>query len=339
MNRLAVVMPTWLGDCVMATPLLRALRRGLPETTIIALCGGNVTDVLDGLPAVDELVSLSQPKKILAAAKALRATDADAVVLLPNAFRWAAVARLAGVRRRIGYARDGRGWLLTDRVPPPMQGRRHRVVPAIRYYLGLLPAMGLAEAGRQMELAVTSNDEAATEAVLQAAGLAEFRRLALLVPGGHYGSAKLWPAEHFADLADRLSRDGFAVAISTAPGEEAVADSIADQSDAIPLYRYGLSLQSLKGLCRRAELMVTNDTGARHIAVALGCPTVTLFGPTDPERTTLNAKREREVFIDVPCRPCQQKICPLPEPETKRCLTELSPELAYAAVVEVLSET
>lgn len=340
-RRLAVVLPTWLGDCVMATPLLRALRAGLDGCEIVAVVGKGVAPILNGLPSIDEIVPVADKRSIPAAARLLKATSPDAVLLLPNAFRWAAVARLAGIPTRIGYARDGRSWLLTHPVAAPRVGtwprRKHAIIPAVRHYLGLLKPFDLPENGRLLELAVTPDDQAAADRVAASAGLKPDDRVAVFVPGGRYGSAKLWPAEHFASLADKLATGGYRVAVSTAPGEKRVAATVAQQARAevVVLADHGLTLSALKAMIGRASVVVTNDTGTRHVAVALGTSTVTLFGPTDPKRTTLNAPREVELFVDVPCRPCQLKRCPLPEPQTQRCLRELSPDAVASAVAQL----
>ena len=332
---LAVVMPTWLGDCVMATPLLRALRQGWPGTRIVGVVGGNVAPVLAGLASLDAIEPVDGKPSSVRLARQLRSLHADVALLLPNAFRSAAAAWLARVPRRIGYARDGRGLLLTDKVAAPRVGRwprrSHAVVPAVRHYLGLLAAMNLPEAGRRLELSLVDADTAAADAVAASAGLGN-KPLAVFVPGGRYGSAKLWPSEHFAALAHRLAGDGFDVGLSIAPGEREVADAIANGSPAIDLSKHGLSLHAAKGLLARADVVVTNDTGARHVAVAFGRRVVTLFGPTDPKRTTLDHPLERELWLDdVPCRPCQLKRCPLPEPQTQRCLRELTPDRVLEA--------
>jgi len=342
---IGVFLPNWIGDAAMATPLLRGLRRYYgPEAHIVGVMKPYVAEVFSGSPWLSDILFYNRRSKDRShrggeVIRRLKLRQLDVAFLLPNSLRAALLAWRAGAVRRIGYARDGRGWLLTDRVAAPMAGawprRRHAIVPAIRHYLGLLRAFDLPEAGRRMELAVTADERAAGEAVLASAGVGG--RYAVLVPGGRYGSAKLWPAGHFATLARQLADDGLAVVISTAPGEHDVADGIAAKSPAVALHEHGLRLGALKAILASAAVCVTNDTGARHVAIALGTPTVTLFGPTDPLRTTLGVAVERELRVDVPCRPCQLKACPLPEPQTQRCLRELSPERVRDAVVEVMS--
>jgi heptosyltransferase-2 len=336
-NRVLIVLPTWVGDVVMATPLLRAVRSGWPNADITATCRPGVQGLLDGLPFVDKVWPAG--KEVSPAD--VRGRDFDTAILLPGAFRWAWLVFRAGIKRRIGYARDGRGLLLTHRLRPPATGpvwrRRYQPVPTLRYFLRLLDLLPLPEAGRRMELAVTPDEEVATDRLLNDAGVEG--PFVLLNPGGSYGSAKLWPAAHFARLAGLLhERLGLRVAVSSAPAERPVVDELLAEAT-LPLAdlsRHGLTLATLKATCRRASAVITNDTGARHVALAFDRPTVTLFGPTDPAWTTLDHPRERQLSIPVPCGPCQLKRCPLPMPETKKCLTGVMPEAAFDATASLL---
>ena len=321
----------------MATPLLRALRRGLPEARIVGV-GRPTASILDGLPFLDEV-------RLGFDWRSLRRERFDAAVILPNSFRSALLVRLAGVPRRVGYARDGRGCLLTDKARPALTGnwprRRFAVMPTLRYYLGLLRPLGLPEAGRRMELGVTDDEAATADRVLAAAGIEDDGRpFVLLNPGASYGAAKLWPPEHFAALADRAAGEWDArVAASVAPSERPIVDEINRHANrpVADLSQHGLTLGAVKAICRRADVIVTNDTGTRHVAAAMGRPVVTLFGPTDSRWTTIGHPRERELAIEVPCGPCQLKVCPLPEPGTKRCLWGIAPEVVFEAARDVMS--
>ena len=303
----------------MATPLLRALRRGLPDAEIVG-AGRPAAAILDGSPFLDEV-------RVGVGWRELRRGGFDAAVLLPNSFRSALTARLAGVPTRFGYATDGRGWLLTHKARPPAG-----VTPTLRYYLGLLEPLDLPEAGRRMELGVTDAERETADRVLE--GLDEF---VLLNPGASFGASKLWPPEHYAALADRFE---VPVAASVAPPERPIVVEINRHASrpVIDLSARGLSLGAVKEVCRRARLVVTNDTGTRHVAAAMGRPLVTLFGPTDPRRTTIGHPLERELSIEVPCGPCQLKRCPLPDPDHKRCLTGITPDAVMEAARDVLSQ-
>ncbi len=263
----------------------------------------------------------------------------EACVLLPGSFRWAAVAWLAGVPVRIGYRRDGRGFLLTDGPTPAKVDGKYVPTPTLRYYLKLLEPLGVPEAGRRMELTVTPTDEAKAAAILRSAGLADANPLVIFVPGANYGAAKLWPPAHFATLADRLaSEHGASIACSVAPAERFIAAEIdrLAETPVVDLAAHGLTLPAVKAICRRADLVVSNDTGTRHVAAAVGAKLVTLFGPTDPKWTTIDHPRERELSIPVPCGPCQLKVCPLQGADEKQCLHGLTPEMVFVSCIELL---
>ncbi len=332
--RLLVVCPSWVGDTVMATPALRALRAALPGAFIGALVRPGLDELLAGTPLCDELhvdrpTGMMGPKRV---AGRLRMRRYEAAALLTNSFSTALIARLAGIPRRFGYDRDGRGLLLTDRLRAPTRRetppfRRSATapgqwapVPACRYYFEvarrLLESFGV-EAGEMgaLELGVTVAQQAAADALLAQAGIAaptgEDRSggLVMICSGGN-DPAKRWPAERFAALAEQLARErGVRVLLSGSAQEAEILAGIAARvaaawrGEVVNLLAKGadgsaLTLGALKGVIRRCALMVTNDTGPRHIAAALGVPVVTLFGPTDHRWTTIPFEREAIVLAD-----------------------------------------
>ena len=311
MPRVLVVIPSWIGDAVMATVALRLLRAAWPGAYIGALVRPGIDELLAGLPTVDEFhlhrsTGLMGPKH---AAWHIRPRRYESALLLTNSFSTALVTRLAGIPRRVGYDRDGRGLLLTDRLRAPERehsspiARRWRPVPAIAYYyaaaLALLgdvaPVLAELESplsilppGTRPELPRLESDARAASDILARALVAPGADLVLLNPGAN-DPAKRWPVDRFALIASRLAeRPGTRVLVSGSPSESVLADAIVERAPAaLALHRHAHSLAALRGLLRRAALLVTNDTGPRHIAAALGTPTVSLFGPTDPRWTTL----------------------------------------------------
>lgn len=306
--RLLVVMPSWLGDCVMATPLLRRLRNALPGSLVGGLVRPGLDELLDGSGFFDE-VHVERASGVMGpkhAAAKLRPRRYDTALLLTNSFSTALCTRIAGIPRRVGYDRDARGFLLTDRVEAPRTPEGRWVpVPAVAYYWRLADALlngppGLPfGAGRwpadgvtlpddiRLELGTTLTQDDQTGRILRAAGICESERLAILNPGGN-NPAKRWPADRFARLAEHLMRShGLRVVINGSPGEADLCREIARETGAVVLPEHGVTIGSLKGIVRRCGLMVTNDTGPRHIAAAMGVPLVSLFGPTDPRWTTI----------------------------------------------------
>ena len=299
--RLLVICPSWVGDVVMATPALGLLRRELPGSLIGAMVRPGLDELLAGTGVVDEF-HVVRPSGVMGpkhAAAKVRPRRYDAALLLTNSFSTALTTRLAGIPRRVGYDRDLRGLLLTDRlVAPRRPDGSWAPVPAVAYYLraaweGLLGRRDAMPQDQHMRLAVSDTERAAAERVLSMtpagqAGQSE-RRIAVLNPGGN-NPAKRWPAERFAVLGDHLAqRHGLTVLINGSPAEAPLCRSIAGQMKAVAsvLPDMGITLGSLKGVVSRAAVMVTNDTGPRHLAAAFGVPLVTLFGPTDHRWTTI----------------------------------------------------
>lgn len=295
-ERLVVVAPSWVGDVVMATPVFRALRAGLPQAHITGVMRPGLDDVLRGLPWLDQLTicNMKGPLGVMRLAKAMRRTGATAAMLLPNSFRTAAAARLSGAAIRIGYIRDGRGWLLSHGLEAP---QRTMPIPAVDYYARLACfALDVETIDTKLELATTPHEEQQAAAMLHDVD----RPLVVLNPGATRVE-KRWPADRFASVADILSASHqLAIAVSGSPKERDLLREIvqAAKTPIINLLERGVTLGSLKAVIRRARLMITNDTGPRHIAAAFGTPLVTLFGPTDHRWTTLHGVREHILLAE-----------------------------------------
>lgn len=342
--RLLIVLPSWVGDVVMATPVLRRLRSALPGAFIGGLCRPGIDQLLSGSDLLDELhveraSGVMGPKFV--AAK-IRPRRYDTTLLLTNSFSTALTVRIAGIPRRIGYDRDSRGLLLTDRLAAPTREigagatsllahaftrAKFDLIPACTYYWRAADALlgeesvipdpftwpvPASDRGKPvcMELATTSTEEAQADQILSSLGGAEnagkSKRFVVLNPGGN-NEAKRWPAERFAALAAWLAAGGagqqFAIAINGSPGERELCAKIASMSGvpALILPDHGITLGALKAVVKRASLMVTNDTGPRHIAAAFGVPVVSLFGPTDHRWTVIPTRpgaREAVVVAD-----------------------------------------
>lgn len=310
-------MPSWVGDAIMATPALRQVRSAMPGAFVGALVRLGIDEVLDGTDLFDEVhveraVGVMGPKRVAAV---LRSRRYEAALLLANSFSSALTARLAFIPRRVGYARDARSLLLTDRLAPPRRpDGRWAPTPAVTYYWNAACALvgrpervpwdALPPAAR-LELGVTPAQQDAADALLARAGVSPGARLAVLNPGGN-NAAKRWPADRFAEVARRLrERRGMTPVVAGAPAEADLADAVAADAGVgvVALPGLGLTLGALKGVVRRAAIMLTNDTGPRHIAAALGVPVVTLFGPTDPRWTTIPAPAGEAVIVADPTLP------------------------------------
>lgn len=318
-TRLLIVLPSWVGDAVMATPALVRIRRAMPGAFIGALAHPGIDRLLEGLAtpegrAVIDEFHISRPTGVLGpkfTAAKVRPRRYTAALLLTGSFSTALTARIAGIPRRVGYDRDARGLLLTHRLRPPRNRSGWAVIPAVTYYWHAAAAMlapstppepvtpvlndlrrvetGLPP-GVMMTLPVSARDEREADAVRTVLDLSRDEPIAILNPGGN-NPAKRWPADRFAALADHLAgAHGLTVLVNGSPAEADLCASIAERARSGRVHALpgtGHTIGSLKALCRDARIMITNDTGPRHIAAALGCPLVSLFGPTDPRWTTI----------------------------------------------------
>ncbi len=347
-RRLAVLVPNWVGDVAMATPALRALRRCWPDASITHIGPAVALQTLTGAGLSDERIedrSRQKPRlaNLHATAAELRRRRCELAVLLPNSMRSALLCRLAGISRLVGYDRDGRGFLLADGLSP-LRGRNGRFVPVrmIDYYLELVRALGADSEDTTMRLAVMDEDEAAAVTVLDRAGFNPRRPLVMLNPGAAFGTSKMWPTERYAGAADALveSRDA-QIVIHAAPSEQPVAAEVAEAMNHRPMLNFARrqgSIGLLKALCARCDVVITNDTGARHVAAAMGAGVVTVFGSTDPAWARIDYDRERILRADVPCSPCQKPICPLPAgPHYHQCMSEVTVEQVVSAAEELLT--
>jgi|CXWL01.1.fsa_nt_gi heptosyltransferase-2 len=381
-HSILVVLPTWVGDFVMATPALRAIRERFSGAQITLLLEENLQDLARGGPWMNDCVAWPRrgkrtifSREYRALLRKLHRVRFDCAVLLSNSFRSALLARLIGARRRVGYDRDGRGWLLTDRIAPPnrrgansgqlrgdipsmattaavqsgtrIPGRpaRFHPVPLVEYYADLVEAMGCERPGDTLELFTTPDCEESVEEKVQSSKFKvqiverhEENPLVALSPGAKFGASKCWGPQRFAEAADRLIEECAAtVVVTCGPGEEPIAQAIAGamKHRAHVPADPLLSLGELKSLIRRCDLLIANDAGPRHIAKAFGVPVVTVFGPTHPDWTATNYPRERVVRVDVECGPCQQRVCPLGH---HQCMEAVSVDMVVAAARELLSQ-
>lgn len=296
LESLLIICPQWVGDTVMATPVLRTAREHRPAARLIVATRPGLSDLLRGAPWPDEIIELDMrgPLGPLRAAGAIRRHRPQAALLLPNSFRSALTARLSRTPIRIGYDRDGRGLLLTHRLGVQ---RLKTPAPALEYYARLCAfALGGEAIEPRIELFVTEEESAAADALL-----ADVDGPFLLLNPGASKRAKRWPAERFAQVADALGKPhGLRVVVNGTRGEQDILDAVAGAATGpiIDLAQRGVTLSSLKAVIRRAALLITNDTGPRHIAAAFATPTVSLFGPTDWRWTALPQANERTLLAE-----------------------------------------
>ena len=341
--KIAVFCPNLIGDTVMATPAFRALRRGFPDAILSAVIKPRVAPTLDGTTWFDELIrldstSIEREERMLPVVRRLRGARFDVAVLFPNSIRSAWIAWLADIPRRVGFARHGRGVLLTDRLHFPLDATGRRLpTPIVESYLKLARRLGCPVDSVKTELATTADDEAEADRAFSELGLLAGERVVCLNTGGAFGPAKSWPSTHFAELARRLAGElGVAVLVLCGPDERALAREIAGAAGhprVVSLADRSLSIGLTKACVRRSALLITTDSGPRHFAAAFNTPVITLFGPTHVNWTRTYHPRAWNVLYPVPCGPCQRPICPEGH---HRCMRELAPAAVFRVALRAL---
>jgi heptosyltransferase II len=341
--KIAVFCPNLIGDTVMATPTIRAIRRGFPSAMIVGVIKPHVAPTLDGTPWFDELIRFDPRSEIraersMAVVRELRRGRFDLAVLLPNSFRSALMAWMSGIPSRIGYDHHARGMLLTDRLDFDRDQSNRRIpTPIVESYLRMAHHLGCPVDSIRTELATTSDDEEAVDRAWSALGLTLDRPVVCLNTGGAFGPAKNWPSPHFAELARRLAEDAdVSILVLCGPSERETAREIvamADHPNVVTLAERPLGLGLTKACVRRADLLITTDSGPRHFAAAFDTPVITLFGPTHIAWTRTYYSKAWHVFYPVPCGPCQQPTCPEGH---HRCMRDLTPESVLKVALRVL---
>jgi heptosyltransferase-2 len=336
-----VRLPNPAGDVVLSTPVLRALRTALPGARITWAGRPAGLALLEGLLERDDVFPLVGPFGPGALApwrtgRAWRRLGADAVLCLPNSWSSALAARASGAAVRIGYARRGRGFLLThgleqprgadDRLDPEPMGERYHRLAAL---LGAVPD------GRPARLVVTPEGERLARARLARASAAgPFLGVS---PGAAFGPSKVYPPRLLAEAAAGIAKEaGLRCLVLCGPGEEALAKDVAARLPAGTVSTHDAPARwpEAKSLLSRCALLLTPDAGPRHVAAALGVPAVVVMGPTHPgwtrgdEHLVTVVRRE-----DLPCLACHEKVCPV---QGHPCMETLAPSVVARAGLERL---
>ena len=312
----------------MAVPVLRAIRRAHPQDGLTVLARRATASLFRAEGSADAVVERSG---LFGDARRLRSGRFAEAWLLPNSFRSAIAPWLAGIPERIGYDTDHRGALLTRALIPAS-----RTEHQLRDYDVLLRSRGIEPDPEPPRLPVTAKalDRAASS--LEATGFDRDEPLALLAPGAAFGWTKRWPPDRYGALGDLLHARGLACAVVIGPGEEALGAAVAAAARArLPVLGADLDPLELAALFSCARVVVANDSGPMHLAAAVGVPVVAFFGPTDPGRTAPTGSPSRVLDRYVFCSPCYLKECPYGH----ECMKEISPEMAFEAVEEVLGPT
>jgi heptosyltransferase II len=340
-------VPNWVGDAVMAVPALRELRRIFADARITLVARPWVAGLFEGEGLADNLIPVPDMRGVvhtvpnfIHAARQLRRERFDLAVLLQNAFGAALLARAAGARMIAGYPTDSRRALLHVVVPFE---QNYKTTHQVRYYLNIASELERKLTGSthvekeaiQPQLHVGGDQREGARLMLEDAGIrTDGAPILTLCPGATNSRAKRWPAERFAETADRLAAEnGFQTIIVGTAGDVEVAEEVARRMESRAAVLAGrTNIAELKALLACTSLVVSNDTGTAHVGAALGVPTAVVFGPTEHVSTRPLSEATTVVRHDVECSPCMLRDCPIDH----RCMTRVEIDDVYSAARELL---
>ena len=333
-----------MGDAILCTPALRAIREKYPSSEIVFLANPTVRNILSPCPFNDSWLEYDK-RSFLSFAWKLMEHKFSHVFLFKNSYASAMAAYRARIPTRIGYSREMRGFMLTEKIfPEKLANGKFKPLSMVDYYLKIASKCGADISNKKTELSVDSQDTKSLESKLPEVFNSD-GPLTILVPGGAFGPSKCWPAENFAKTANKLIEDfnsTVVISVSNNPMEQKIAQEIcsskylstqAEKKKLINLADNPLNLGQLKSLFSLASLVITNDTGPRHIAVALGRKVVTLFGPNAPAWTDIEYEKEIQITGNVTCSPCQKPECIRGR---RICMESISVETVVEAAKELL---
>jgi lipopolysaccharide heptosyltransferase II len=325
MNRLVILAPNWLGDAVMALPAIADVRREWPRADLVVAARPSIAPLFRIVGGVNDVNGVVDVEHLDG--------GFDAALLLPNSFRSALLARRAGIPERWGYRTQWRAALLTRAIDPT--NGLHQA----EYYQHLVHALGVPNGPIEPRLVISQALRDAGTNLLVEAGWDRTAPLVALAPGAAYGGAKRWPPESFAELAHALGSDGVQCMMIGTAADLPTASDVARAFHDRRVGRTGLcslvgksDLPTLAGILANCRALVTNDSGAMHLAAACGIAVTAVFGPTDERATRPLGDGHTIITHPVWCRPCMLRECPLDH----RCMLGIAPAEVTAATRRIL---
>jgi heptosyltransferase-2 len=324
-SRVVIRTPNWLGDAVMALPAIAAVRRAFPTSVLAIAAPVSLAPMFEEeTPAAqDELLALGP---VLEERRALRDGRFDVALLLPNSFRSAWVARQAGIPARWGYRDNTRRWLLTRAVSKP-KGKRHQS----EYYLELVRGLDIEAPSSVPRITVRSSTLRRADEFLARNGVADGTPIVGFAPGAAYGHAKRWLPSRVAEVIARMRRERGAVSLLLGAGGDRdagreIESALPPDTPAVNLIGR-TDLRLLAGVMARCRAFASNDSGAMHLAAAIGVPVAAIFGPTD-DRVTAPLGNHDVLIHQVFCRPCMLRDCPIDH----RCMKGITVDAVFGAL-------
>ena len=338
MDQIIVRMPNWIGDLIMATPLLADLRRHFPSASITAMCRAPLSELLQEDESIDELFTFRRPENDFSRRQVrrdlvekLRAGKYEVGILTPRSFSSAWWFWQGRVKRRIGFQGRFRSLLLTDGLPWPEQ-KEH----LIDTYKHLLEPLGIPHSNTPPRLFIKEEERVAARELLRQRGYRKGQPLIAIHPGAAYGVAKSWPIDRYRELVEKLSkREGWFVLVL---GDNSLRSAAQQLCQGLPNRVIDLagttSLRELAALLQESSLLVCNDSGPMHMASALGTPLIALFGSTDDLVTGPHGQKSVVINKRVSCAPCLRRVCPI----DFRCMLNISVEEVLRKIDHVLEQ-
>lgn len=338
-QNILIRMPNWIGDLVMATPLLTDLRNAFPDASVTAMCRTPLCELLTHDKRIDELFCFTKPSNDFSRRQEKRdliakiqAGKYDVGILLTNSFSSAWWFWQGKVKRRIGFRGNWRSALLTDPIPFPKEREKQHLTLT---YKCLLEPLGVPRSQTAPRLFVLEKEKEQAKQKLRRLGWSEGKKLIGIHPGATYGSAKCWPPERFHELAKRLSQDPSHCLLFF--GDNATSSLVHKICQGLPKSVFNLAgethLRELLCLIALCDVLVTNDSGPMHIGAAMGTPLVALFGSTSEIATGPYGQPEAVIHKKVDCSPCFKRTCPI----DFRCMKQIEVQEVWEKVHQQLT--
>lgn len=336
-KNIIIRMPNWLGDLVMATPVLKDLRERFPKAKITAMALAGPAGLLEKDPYIDEILRFKRPSGWLHHVRhselidTLRQGDYDLGILLTNSFSSAWSFWRAGIPTRLGYAMHGRRLLLTNSLPYPKDLNQHQVVT----YKKLLAPIDVPLSDSPPELYLEESEISEARHALSQMGIPKDAVIVGINPGAAYGSAKCWLPERFHSVAHQLIHDkGYYVLFF---GDDATSPLVSDVCNGLKERYINLAgktnLRQLMAYISLCRVLLTNDSGPMHMAAALGVRPLALFGSTSDTKTP-PYNNGKVIHKHVECSPCYLRTCPI----DFRCMKRISSDEVYDAMIKMVEK-
>jgi lipopolysaccharide heptosyltransferase II len=356
LKKFLIVNPFGIGDVLFTTPVLRAIKENQPESIIVYWCNERVKDILKNNPNIDKIFALSRGdikrlyqqsrlegmRKFLNLLSGLKKEKLDILFDFSLDHRYSLISKLLGIKKRIGFNYKRRGRFLTDRIDIKGYNSKH----VVEYYLDLLKFINIRAKSYNLDLFIPEADRLKSKQIFDDYGIGDKDLVIGIAPGagaswGKDAYIKHWPAVKFAQLADKLINDFNAkIIVLGDESERHIADTVLENMRNKTVDLSGKTdLEELTAVMHNLALLITNDGGPLHMAVALGVKTISIFGPVDESVYGPYPPCERHMVVrnkDIHCRPCYKNFRLPPCLSNRRCIEDISVEDVFEAVRRLL---